>query len=91
MRCNKDIMQLDYEALNERLNPKLAELVNYIFRCQGKELRRLDYSAAAEELGFTGRSGWSAIKRLCDQLADKQIIIFNGNMLRLSDDVLKAG
>lgn len=85
------MQQLNYEALNERLSPKLADLVNYIFKCQGGELCRLDYGAAAEELGFNGRSGWTAIKRLCDQLADKHIIIFNGNMLRLSDDVLQAG
>lgn len=84
-------MQLNYEALNELLSPKLAELVKYIFKCQGTALCRLDYGAAAEELGFLGRSGWTAIKRLCDQLADKHIIIFDGNMLRLSDDVLEAG
>lgn len=83
-------MQLNFEVLNERLNPKLAVLVNYIFRQQGAELKRLDYGAAAKALGFKERSGWSTIKRLCDQLADKHIIIFNGSMLRLSDDVLKA-
>ncbi|MCH5146529.1 MAG: hypothetical protein J1F61_00815 [Clostridiales bacterium] len=84
-------MQLDFEALNERLSPKLSELVNYIYRQQGAELQRLDYGAAAKALGFMERSGWTTVKRLCDQLADKQIIVFNGNMLRLSDDVLKAG
>lgn len=83
-------MELDYEALSERLSPKHLQLVEYILKCQGADECRLDYSAAAEELGFAGRSGWTAIKRLCDQLADRHIIIFNGNTLRLSDDVLKA-
>lgn len=83
-------MQLNFEALNERLSPKLAELVNYIFRCQGADLRRLDYSEAAEALGFPNpkRAGWTAVKRLCDQLADKHVIIFSGDCLKLSDDVL---
>ena len=83
-------MTIDYETLNELLSPKLTELFNYIFQTQGAELRRLDYGAAAEALGLQRRRGWTEIKRRCDQLADRHIIIFEGNKLRISDDVLIA-
>ena len=84
-------MKLNFEALNERLSPTLAKLVNFIFRRQGAELRRLDFAAAAEALN----TDWTGVRRLCDQLEAKGIIIYEGmydnKKLRLSDDVLKAG
>lgn len=84
-------MTLDFKILNERLSPKLAELVDYIYRVQGAELRRLDFAAAAKAL----HTDWTGIRRLCDRLEQKGVILCVGlgddRKLRLSDDVLIAG
>lgn len=84
-------MILNFKELNERLSPRLAELVNYIFRVQGAELRRLDFAAAARALD----TDWTGIRRLCDRLEQKGVILCEGmgddRKLRLSDDVLIAG
>lgn len=84
-------MQLNFEILTERLSPKLAELVNYIFLCQGAELKRLDFAEAARALN----TDWTGVRRMCDQLERKQVIICDGSgddkKLRLSGDILFAG
>lgn len=84
-------MILDFKILNERLSPKLAELVDYIFQVQGAELRRLDFAEAAKTL----HTDWTGVKRLCDRLEKKGVILCEGmgddKKLRLSDDILIAG
>lgn len=85
------IMILNFKELNDRLSPKLAELVDYIYKVQGAELRRLDFAAAAKALN----TDWTGIRRLCDRLEQKGVILCVGfgddRKLRLSDDVIIAG
>lgn len=78
--------QLNYEALNERLSTldRRTELVNYIFRTQGGELKRLDYNKAAAELGCD----WKTVSRYITQLADKKIIVFEADGLKLSPAII---
>ena len=80
--------QIDYEALNKRLSEldRRTELVNYIYRVQGSALRRLDYAQAGAALGVD----WKTISNYCTQLADKKIIIFEGNGLKLNPAILKV-
>lgn len=79
------MQQLDYEALNERLSQldRRAKLVRYIFEVQGFELKRLNYDKAGEAVGVD----WTTIKRYCDELADKKIIVFEGKGLKLNDEL----
>lgn len=81
-------MELNYAALNERLSQldRRLKLVNYIFRVQGAELRRLDYGAAAKALGVD----WKTVSRYCDQLADERIIAFEGDKLKLNPEIIEA-
>lgn len=79
-------MQLNFEILNERLSQldlKTA-LVNYIYKTQGDELRRLDYGAAAHALGVD----WHTISKNCDQLAALKIIVFEDKKLKLNRDII---
>ncbi len=67
-------------------SPYAVKLVKYIFRVQGDALRRLDYSAVASELGIA----WKDVKRECDKLEKRGLIIYEGNGLKLNPDIIKA-
>lgn len=77
---------LNFAALAEQLlrDDKLLELIKYIDRVQGAELRRLDYSEAAVSIGVSSKT----VSRYCSELAAKGIIIFEGKQLRLSANVV---
>ncbi len=68
-------------------SPYAVKLVKYIFRVQGEKLRRLDYSAAATALGIE----WKDVKRECDKLEKRGLIIYEGNGLKLNPTIIKAG
>ncbi len=79
-------MEIDYKALNERLcvMDARAALVEYIFKVQGAELRRLDYNAAAAALLVSRKT----VTRFVGQLADSKVIVIidakikiNGNLI----------
>ena len=81
-----DGMEIDYKALNERLcvMDARAALVEYIFKVQGAELRRLDYNAAAAALLVSRKT----VTRFVGQLADSKVMVIidakikiNGNLI----------
>lgn len=85
--------QLNFAELNARLSQldRRAELVNYIFRTQGAELRRLDEEKAAAVLGVDRKT----ISRYIGQLADKKIITIvrgtlpNTAQLKLNSEIIE--
>ncbi len=68
-------------------SPYAVKLVKHIFRVQGGALRRLDYSAAASDLGIE----WKEVKRECDKLEKRGLIIYEGNGLKLNPVIIKVG
>lgn len=68
-------------------SPYAVDLVKYIFRVQGGKLSRLDYAAAAKELNLE----WKDVKRECDKLAKRGLIIYEGNGLKLNPAIIKVG
>lgn len=67
-------------------SPYAVNLVKYIFRVQGESLKRLDFSAAAAELGLE----WKEVKRECDKLEKHGLIIYEGNGLKLNPAIIKV-
>lgn len=86
-------MELNHKVLNERLClvDTAAALIDYIYRTQGSESRRLDYEAAAISLNVSRRT----IGRYVDVLADNKLIVLNGEHnegeVQLSNDILVKG
>lgn len=68
------------------LMDKRAELINFIFKTQGAELKRLNPKDAAAELGCSDRT----IRRLITELADRKLIELRGKQLKLNDEILTA-
>lgn len=64
-----------------------AALVEYIFKVQGAELRRLDFDAAASELGVSRRT----ISRYVGELAGQNIIVLAGDKLKLNSTFITVG
>ncbi len=60
-------------------------LVRYIFGTQGFRLARLDYDAAGEALGISGRT----VGRTVKQLAEKEILFIEKDKLRLNETLQK--
>ena len=81
-------MELNLTALGEHmcLMDKRAQLINFIFKTQGAELKRLNPREAAAELGCSERT----IRRLITELADQKLIELRGKQLRLNDEILTA-
>lgn len=69
-------MELDYKVLSEKVCElgKAAALIEYIFKTQGDERRRLKYDDAAANLGVSKRT----IGRYVDRLADKKVLVLYG-------------
>lgn len=80
-------LRLLYERLSYQSFDRLVELVKYIYRVQGVQLRRLNYNRAAEAIGVDRKS----ISRYCDSLAAKNVIVFENGGLRINPDIIKAG
>lgn len=82
-------MELNYKALTEQtciMNARAA-LIDYIFRVQGAELRRLDFDAAASEIGVSRRT----VSRYVGELAGQKIIVLTGDKLKLNDKFITVG
>ena len=76
---------LNLKPVYERLSKdRLIKLLRYILRVQGMELRRLDYNAAARELGVKRPQ----IARDCQKLREAQLIIIEGDKMRIAPDVV---
>lgn len=67
-------------------SPYAVKLVKYIFRVQGGDARRLNYSAAAAELGID----WKDVKRECDKLEKRGLITYEGNGIKLNPSIIKV-
>lgn len=69
-------MELDYKTLGTQMCQlgKAAALIEYIFKTQGDERRRLKYDDAAASLGVSKRT----IGRYVDRLADKKLLVLYG-------------
>ena len=82
-------MKLNYEALNVQMciMDARAALVDYIFRVQGGELRRLDFDAAASDLGVSRRT----VSRYVGELAGRKIIVLAGDKLKLNEEFINVG
>lgn len=82
-------MELNREIITHRLQfcDRCTALASYIYSVQGNALRRLDFKKAAEALKVSERT----IKRYCDKLADKKVILFKGDGLQLNPDIIEAG
>ena len=78
-------MALNLKPVYERLNKdRVIQLLRYILRVQGVELRRLDYNKAAQALGVLRPQ----IARDCQKLREAQLIIVEGDKMRISPDVV---
>lgn len=64
---------------------KRLELIKYIHRVQGAQLRRLDYCAAAKSIGVSVKT----VSRYCSELATDGIIRFEGRQLQLSREIVR--
>ena len=58
-------------------------LVRYINNVQGFELRRLNYDDAAAAIGVSSRT----VGRLVKKLADRGILVVEGDKLRISESM----
>ncbi len=80
--------EINLEIFNKHVATQydtLLRLTKYILEVQGTESKRLDFTAAAQTLGVD----WKTIKRACDKLAKANVIIYEGDGLRLSDGIAK--
>lgn len=82
-------MELNYKALNRQIciMDARAALVDYIYKVQGAELRRLDFDAAASDLGVSRRT----ISRYVGELAGNKIIVITDGKIRLNEQFLTVG
>lgn len=82
-------MELNYKALSGHtcIMHARAALVDYIFRVQGAELRRLDFDAAASDLGVSRRT----VSRYVGELAGQNVIVIAGDKLKLNDEFIIVG
>lgn len=69
-------MELNYKALSKKLCEvdTSAALIDYIFRTQGGDRRRLNYAAAADSLKVSEKT----ISRYITELANKKLIVLYG-------------
>ena len=82
------MFKVNLAIFNKRLTTQydtLLRLTKYILEVQGTESRRLDFTAAAQALGVD----WKTVKRSCDKLAKANVIIYEGDGLRLSEGIAK--
>lgn len=82
-------MELNYKALNGQISimNARAALVDYIFKVQGAELRRLDFNAAASDLGVSRRT----VSRYVGELAGNEIIVITDGKIKLNEKYLIVG
>lgn len=78
-------MKIKLKTVYERLNKdRLIQLLQYILKVQGMQLRRLDFTAAAKELNATR----AQIARDCQALEKSGLIIISNGELCLADDTV---
>lgn len=70
-----------YKRLNK---DRLIKLLQYIWKVQGIEMRRLDYGAAAKELGISR----AQLARDCQSLERSELIKISNGQLRLAPDLI---
>lgn len=63
------------------------KLIRYINGVQQFDLRRLDFDAAAEAIGTSSRT----VGRIVKKLAEKEILIVEGDKLRISEAMRITG
>lgn len=82
-------MELNYKTLAGHMcvMDARAGLVDYIFKVQGAELRRLNFDAAASELGVSRRT----ISRYVGELAGQNIIVLAGDKLKINSEFITVG
>ena len=78
--------KIDSKEFFRRIADTAFQLVKYIYRVQGLELRRLDFKAAAAELGVERADIVTEYERLCKV----GIIITKDKKLRLDEKIIKA-
>lgn len=61
-------------------------LVRYINKIQGFSLARLDFEAAAAEIGVSART----VGRMVKKLSEDRILIIEHNMLRINEELATA-
>ncbi len=76
---------IDTVEFFKRTSGAALRLVQYIFKVQGVELRRLDFNAVAAELGV----GRSDLVREYKRLGELGIIITEDKKLRLDPKMIK--
>lgn len=71
-----------YERLNQN---RLIKLLQYIWKVQGAELKRLDFNAAGKELNISR----AQLSRDVQALKNAELIIITGGELQLVPDILE--
>lgn len=78
---------INLKPVYERLSKdRLVLLLKHILKVQGTELKRLNYPAAAKELGVFR----AQIARDCRALEKAKLIIIEGDKLRIAPDVVRS-
>lgn len=82
-------MELNYKTLAGQMcvMDARAALVDYIFKVQGGELRRLNFDAAASDLGVSRRT----VSRYVGELAKQNVIVLAGDKLKLNEKFIDVG
>lgn len=78
--------KIDSKEFFKRVADTSFQLAKYIYKVQGTELRRLDFKAAAAELGVER----SDIVSEYERLVKAGIIITENKKLRLDEKIIKA-
>lgn len=79
------MQKIKLATVYKRLNKdRLIKLLQYIWKVQGAEMKRLDYTAAANELGISR----AQLARDCQTLERAELIIISNGQLRLASDII---
>lgn len=80
------MQQIQLKTVYERLNKdRLIRLLQYIFKEQGAELKRLDFPKAEKKLRYKNRA---TLSRDCQALERSNLIIMTNGEMQIVPDII---